>query len=392
MNARRDVVCERAFLPDKGDAASYAKAGSGLVSMESQRPLQEFDVVAFTISFENDVLNLKRMFELAKMPMRKSERGENFPKIIAGGAALTINPRSVSDIFDEVFVGEFEEKYLRMERDLDSFKTQTVIHCRDAEFSDMHLIEVTRGCPRACKFCAVPSAYAPFRMRSASSIAAMVDDGLKFRNKFGLIGADVLSHPEFVDIANYIHSKGATFSPSSVRADAVDEKKALLLALSGHRSVALGVETGSERLREEIGKKISDQRMLDAIATLARCGISRLRLYFMVGLPGETDDDVRAIADFAARALAAARSSAKKGSSSSVDLTLTPFVPKPGTQFRTKAFAGVAELKRRQRMVADGLRRLPIKVRCDSPAEAAIEHSISKAPNTKSIENLILSQ
>jgi radical SAM superfamily enzyme YgiQ (UPF0313 family) len=338
------------------------------------------------------------------------------PPLLAGGAALTLNPRSIGHIADVVLCGEFEafagelmpvfathpsrreclDAFIGMkgafvggqeviERrhadDLDRLRTETVIYSDDAAFGDLHLIEVERGCPRQCRFCATPEIYGAHRCRSFDAVIAMVEDGLPFRKRMGLIGADLLSHPAFESIAEKILARGATFSPSSVRADAVDDRRAALLAQAGHRSIALGVEAGSERLRRTLGKGLSDMRLLAAIESLARAGINRIRLYFMVGLPTETEEDVAAITALTCSARATLRGAApQKHRATSVELTVTPFVPKPGTAFESASFAAPATLKHRFKILQRLLgREAGIMLRFDSLLNAQVEARMAAA-------------
>lgn len=393
LNRRGDIACERAFLPDRDDLPEYARGGAPVMSIESQRPLAEFDVIAFTISFENDYLNIIPILSMSRIPHRRGARSGG-PILVAGGAAVTLNPRPISAIFDVIFLGEFEAiedefvEYCRTpphppplpygERvwgegsDLNDFPTQTIIYNEGAEFGNLHLIEVQRGCPRGCKFCATPSLYHPPRFRSAERVMRMVDTGIAHRRKFGLIGADLLSHPEFIEIATAIHARGATFSPSSVRVDAIDEARARLLAASGHRSIALGIEAGSERLRNTLAKGISDGQILSAVGILAANEITRLRLYFMIGLPGEDEDDIAAIAKLARRI--------QKATNGTIDLTISPFIPKPGTPFEHEKFAGEKYLKAQVRLLRRLLQRgKGISINCHSIIDAAAEAYLAGA-------------
>ncbi|MBN1282635.1 MAG: radical SAM protein [Proteobacteria bacterium] len=417
LNARSAVVCERAFMPHPSELREHILSRTPVLSVESQRPLAEFDVVALSLSFENDYLNLPEIFGLSKIPLRAADRRPDQPLVIAGGAAPTLNPLPLALVADAILPGEFEAFADRVapileeglpgrealvelgkvpgvivgapgapaERmragDLDSFKTQTAIYSREAEFGDMHLIEVERGCRHRCRFCATPAIYGEPRRRSASAVLRMVDEGLAHRRKFGLIGADILSHPDFEEIAEGILDRGGSFSPSSVRVDAMDARKAELLRRAGHRSLALGIEAGSEALRRTLGKGLSDRRILESVEALAVCGITRLRLYFMTGLPGETDADVAAIASIALRIRDLMRAAAPRSSrATAVDLTVTPFVPKPDTPFAGRPFAGEAEIKRRFRALKATLSREPgVAMRTDSALQAAIEHRLANS-------------
>ncbi len=365
FNENPGIVCERAFLPAANDIEEHRRTKTPLLSLETQRPLSEFDCIAFSISFQNDYLNILPILKLSRVPHRIDDRGKDDPLLIAGGCAVTMNHLPLAGIFDAFFIGEAEEALpeiiaairegarpegtfggRRFVKKLDDWPTETVVHSRKTEFGDMHLVEMSRGCPRKCKFCATPCIYAPLRFRSFDAIMSMVKNGLSYRKRFGLIGSDLLSHPDFFQVVEEIHKLGAAFSPSSLRVDAIDERVAQLLEKSGHRSISLGVEAGSDPLRASIGKRFPRERILEAAEALARHGITSLRLYFMMGLPGETPDDVALIARIANDVLLAIRTAAPKGvRSTKVSLTVTPFVPKPLTPFENTRFAGEKYLK-----------------------------------------------
>lgn len=418
LNDRSDVVCERAFLPGKQEIAEYRRTKTALMTCESQRPLAAFDIVAFTCSFENDELWIPSILELANIPPRAIERTDRMPLVIAGGAAPTLNPAPLSQICDAIVLGEAESfvddlfpllasrlpktalldalcqidgifvparqaspaaVHRRWIADLDAWPVQTVIHSADAEFGNMHLIELQRGCPFRCRFCATPALFHPPRHRSASAVIRMVDEGIVHRKRFGLIGTHILSHPEFSDIAHAIHERGATFSPSSIRAEDIDDEKAALLAQSGHRSVALGIEAGSEPLRNSLGKNLSDARIHEAIIILARHGITKLRLYFMIGLPGETEGNIASIAVLARHLRDALRTHAPRTArQTAVDLTLSSFIPKRHTPLAHAAFAGVGALRKKIASIKHALRtEQGIAVTFDPVREAAIEAALS---------------
>lgn len=422
LNARPGIVCERAFLPEPRSMGEYASNRTPILSIESQQPISEFDWIIISTSFENDYLNLSPIFEMCRIPLRAENRGKEMPVVIAGGAAPTLNPLPLSLVADAVVMGEIEaysgdliplieshtdkneiiETLSNMKgvvragapslsipsatrprhiAELDSVKTETVIYSRNAEFGDMHLIEVERGCPRRCLFCATPAIYGGHRQRNARSVIAMIEDGLPYRKRFGLIGSDILSHPEFIEIAKAIHAHGSTFSPSSVRADAINEEKAQLLAESGHKSIALGIETGSEKLRKTLGKGIADEQVLTAVAFLAKAGITRLRLYFMIGLPNETDEDITAIVKISEKIRNEMRKTAPKSArTTSVDLTVTPFVPKPKTAFAKELFAGKDELKRKiKELHRSFAKQKGISMHTDSIKDASLEYRLANS-------------
>lgn len=406
FNARPDIVCERIFLPERTALAEYSRTNTPLLSIESQRPLYDFDFAAFSISFENDYLNLLPIFDLSKLSHRSLERLGG-PVIIAGGAAVTLNPMPVSAIFDAVIRGEAESyaddllsimikkrpknesieqisqlaTEIRHIDNLDAWPTETTIHCNDAEFSDMHLIEIQRGCPYRCNFCAVPAIYGPTRQRSAAAILKMVDHGMLFTTKTGLIGTHVLSHPDFIQIAQGILERGGTFSPSSIRINDIDETRAGLLARSGHKSIALGIEAASEKLRKDLNKPIANENILRTTRILARHGILKLRLYFMIGLPNEEDKDIEEIACLAKKiSTEIIKDAPQNPRSTGVNITVSHFVPKKGTVFENKKFAGKEILKRKIMMLQSLLAgERSIKLRYDSVKDAVVEAYLSSA-------------
>ncbi len=373
LNDDPRIVCERAFLPDKEDKT--------VLSLESQRPLTDFDIVAFSISFQNDFLNILPILSLAKIEPRSANRGQvstfhntktgtthntrssSYPLLLAGGVAVTMNHKPLVEIFDRFFLGEAEESLvntinglLRRTRlpagrqaprndtkkhyvkNLNKYPTQTVIYSKLAEFGDMHLIEMSRGCPRNCKYCATPCLYAPFRTRNLKTITQMIEQGLRQRKKIGLISGDLIAHRNFYSIAELIHKKGGTFSPSSLRVESINDKLVTLLAETGQKSISLGIEAANENLRVSLGKTFSNQELFKKIELLKKTKLNNLRLYFMIGLPQETFEDIEAIASLS-------KQIKKIIKNTSLTLTIAHFVPKPGTFFAKEKYAGEKYLK-----------------------------------------------
>ena len=197
FNERKDVVCERAFLPEKADLIKHNRTQTPLLTVESQRPITDFDIIAFSVAFENDISNIDTIFELSGVKKGKG------PKLIAGGAAVTLLPELFKERFDEIYKGDFEASELSHHRTIEP--SHNVIWTTDTEFGSMHLVEIQRGCPHRCKFCAAPIIYHPFKQFSKEEIIAAIDFGLPHRKKIGLIGGDVLGHKDFIEIAEYIH-------------------------------------------------------------------------------------------------------------------------------------------------------------------------------------------
>lgn len=407
-NADPEVVCERFFLPEKD-------INGELLSIENQKRLDSFDLVAFSIPFENDYLNILPMLELAKIPF---EHGKRRPVLAAGGAAVTLNPEPLARFFDLLLLGDGEEsipkllKALKEGRDLEALHealkdaegfylpglhdlrristaitrtldihpAESVIWTRGTEFGDMHLIEIQRGCHWRCMYCAAPVIYPEFRNVSFDTIKKCIDNGLQHRKKFGLIGGDPLGHPHFEEIANYIFDAGATFSLSSLRADRISPKVAEILKRAGYKTVTIAPETGTESLRNKIGKKISNQKFVDAARNLAAVDITQLKLYFMIGLPGETEVDLDAIVELT-RELNQMLSVSKKTKTLSVRTTVAigSFVPKRGTPLEEAPFEDVSILIKKVKYLKQQLGKVPnTKVVSESPRTSEIEAMLNR--------------
>jgi radical SAM family uncharacterized protein len=418
LNADDDVVCERAFLPEPEDLQEYRNTQTPLFSLESQKPLSSFDILAFSISFENDFLNVLKLLELARIPLESRLRNGRYPWVIAGGVAVFLNPEPMSEFFDlfilgeaEVVIGEFLEVYrqtLLGERkrekddflknlagvegvyipkcyrvtytedgkigaiepepgfprkvkrrwvpDLDQFPTQSTLFTPDTEFKEIALVEVNRGCPRGCRFCAACFVYHPFRNRSLSFLESISREALLKEYRIGLTGTAVSDHPKLLPLCQSILSRQGGISLSSLRVDAVTPSLVQCLREGKDRTVAIAPEAGSERLRKVLKKGYSEEEILKSIDALVGNGLSQIRCYFLVGLPSETEEDVKEILFLAKRIRHQILSNQKNQKERwRLVLSVNPFIPKPATPFQWVPLEEVGALKKKLKLIQRGV-------------------------------------
>jgi len=431
-NAIDDCVCERAFLPDRESLLEHERTGTPLLSYESQSPVKDFDVIAFAIPFEEDYANLPVILRLAGISTRAAEREGQGPLIAAGGVAVSLNPEPLADFVDFFLIGEAEgalgpvlgtlRQGIEMRRGsvetleaLDSFEwvyvpsfyefaydgtairgvrprpgakrvvraakamdvdglpvPRSFIYTPDTEFSETYCLEVERGCGKGCRFCAAGFLYLPPRMRESGAVAEAMEEGMERAGKVGLVGAAVSEYPEIKGLLRRGIGREATVTLSSLRLDELDEGFLALLKEAGYRTMTLAPEAGTERMRDIINKGITDAEIMEAVRLISEAGFRRARLYFMLGLPGEADEDIQGIIDLSINV----RKALKGGE---VNLSVNPFVPKPCTPFQWHPFAPLEVIEGRQRTLKKALGKAGITVR-DMPAkEAFVQAYLSRA-------------
>ena len=260
-------------------------------------------------------------------------------------------------------------------KDINQYPTQTVIHTPYTEFGQSSLIELQRGCQYGCKFCAECFVATPFRERNPSLIKEQILEGLKHRNKIGLIGTNLLRYPGFIELCEFIHQHQGTFSPSSLRVDDITIPVIEQLKLSGHKTIAIAPEAGSDQLRHQLNKKITNKKILETINTLAEMGTPRIKIYLMIGLPGETSHDIEKTIDLIKNANNTLLAQAKKqGKLTKILLSINPFVPKPRTPFQNELFSGTQELKEKTNTIKRSLLPLGnIQINHESPFSSYIQ-------------------
>lgn len=396
-----EVVCERAFLSENGETPR---------SFESGRELTEFDVIAFTVSFENDYIHFLRILSQIGLPLKSSDRHDHHPLVIMGGAAISMNPCPVAPFVDCFVFGDGEEvvadlattmratpflrhdkkrilEYLLAEvsgifvpalqgyfpeqpikrrglKFINSFLTKTEIVSNFTEFSDVFLVEVSRGCPQKCRFCSVSYTETSTRFRRLSFLKSAFDEGIERVGRVGLLGAALSDHPELLDFADYIVSRGGEVSLSSLRVEAVGPKLIELLVHSKQKTLTLALETGSQRLQEVIHKRTQLDTLSHVVTTALDAGVKNLKFYFIIGLPTEQTEDILQLADLIKRVHREFLAKSKSlGHIGTLTVSLNPFIPKPTTPFEACAHVRVEELERRFRLIMtelEGLQRLQI--------------------------------
>ena len=434
INLRNDSVCERIFLPEKKELEAYDKTKTPLMSVETQRPMHQFDVVAFDVTFEMDYFHIPLMWRHGRVPIMGKDRTEFDPIVIAGGPCATFNPEPFADFIDAFIIGEGEgivsrvldiirdgkmegldrHAILRQLADISGVyvpslyvpiysedgefkgydiaegvpKTikrhfemltsggETVVATNYTEFGAMYIIEVARGCGRHCRFCMAGYCFRVPRVRPLDILKEGVERAEKLGKKVGLMGAAISDYPEVDELVNYIRSKDMRYSCASLRADSLTQAVVDGLADSGQKTITIAPETGSERLRRVLNKGISEEHLQNAATLSAKSGIQHMRLYIMIGLPTETDEDIEAIVGLAERTQA---HMAEVGCKGRLTLSINPFIPKPFTPFQWMAMDNQKTVEKKLQYIKKALQKnRRIEVLVESPKEAYIQGVLAR--------------
>lgn len=434
INDQPDSVCERIFLPEKKELEVYDKTKTPLMSVETQRPMHQFDVVAFDVTFEMDYFHIPLMLKQGRVPIMSTDRTDFDPIVIAGGPCATFNPEPFADFIDACIIGEGEglvtavlnriregrsngesresiiaslaaiagvyvpalytpqfdedEQFVgyhiaegaphTIYRHFQPLTSggETVIATDFTEFGAMYIIEVARGCGRHCRFCMAGYCFRVPRVRPLDILKKGVDRAESLGKKVGLMGAAISDYPEVDELVNYIRSKGMRYSCASLRADSLTQAVVDGLADSGQKTITIAPETGSERLRRVINKGISEENLRTAAQLSAKSGIQHMRLYIMIGLPTETDEDIDAIIGLAERTQA---HMAEVGCKGRLTLSINPFIPKPFTPFQWMAMEYQKSVEKKLQYIKKSLQKnRRIEVLVESPKEAYIQGVLSR--------------
>ncbi len=438
LNAMPDVVCERVFMPEPADLDEMQRAQMAPFSLESLRPLTEFHLVGFSVTYEGDYVNVLRLLGMAGIPLRGAARRPHDPLVLMGGVCAFSNPEPIAPFMDFVVVGEGEELVVeliaayragyhdrtgllaslaglegvyvperydvayavdgtvadvvardgapavvakRRLRNVNAFETIAAVKTSQAEYGHMALLEVGKGCGRGCRFCLEGQVYRPVRHRSVDALRETVERmAASGERRIGLVGACVSDYPWLGDLLKIVEDNGMELSISSLRADSLSEGLVAALARGGHRTLTMAPEAGTERLRRSIRKSITDDQLMTACDLVRAHGIPNLKTYFMIGQPTETTEDVEAIPDLAGRMLERLRILDPTGRPfGRLTLSVSSFVPKPWTPFQWAPFDGAESLQSKLEIIKRGVRHFSnVRVLHENPREAALQALLAR--------------
>jgi radical SAM superfamily enzyme YgiQ (UPF0313 family) len=393
FNAHDDVVCERICLPPKQQLKEQLASKTSLITIESQSLARDFDVIAFSVSFEWDYTNILTMLRLAGVPIHASKRTSRDPLVVIGGAITFVNPEPLAPFADVIAAGEGEElvpglldafreggtrqdllKILagkrgfyipsfydieyKADRTIERFvpkpdtnapavvkkaalsTTATVdppctrIFTPDTEFGSRFLVEVVRGCANLCRFCCAGYNYLPVRAFPADRILERAREARAHSSHAGLVSIALCDHPEIERILTGLAEMGYSISPASLRLDDLTPTIVRLLRESGEKTLTIAPETGSDRLRRVINKTVTNDEILDRAELIFSSGIENLKLYYMIGLPTETDEDLVAIRELTVQLREVMMKHARaRGQIGRIIGSVNPLIPKPGTAY-----------------------------------------------------------
>lgn len=418
LNQMDRVACEQFFL---FDFPPYR----GTRTLESNRNIKDFDLIACTVPFELDYPNVLKLLKLSGISLLSSHRKKNAPLIIAGGVAPTLNPEVLAPFFDCLLIGEgeemlaeFMEMYLLVYRhrvpkekvllelsriegvyvprfyefsyhrdgtvkrmtvqkgvpekvvsrrvNLRDMETFSLITSPYAHFKNSFLVEVGRGCARGCRFCAAGFAYRPCRFYTKESVLSQVERYAGTSRHVGLIGSLISDHPELENICQALQSSGFEIGTSSLRVDSISENLLKILVESGMKTLTIAPEAGTDRMWKVINKRIDREAVLRSAELASEASIPTLKLYLIVGLPFEKEEDVDGIVDLVRevhrifirdhkpnRVRVRTRTVLRR-----LRISVNPFVPKAHTPFQRCGMDQEKELKRKLSRITDGLKGL----------------------------------
>jgi radical SAM family uncharacterized protein/radical SAM-linked protein len=434
LNSREDTAAERVFSPWMDYEKRLRASGRPLTSLESDLPLSQFDIIGITLQYELSYSNILTALDLARIPLRSVERNDSHPLIIAGGPC-SVNPGPLSDFIDAFFIGDAEEAlheivdlkqahknrvdFLAALSERDGFYVPSLPRrnisrriLRSLESAayparpllplmkpvhDRITVEVARGCIRGCRFCQAGIIYRPYRERSPETIKGLIRESLACTGYEELSLAS-LSSGDYSEIGPLMKELVATYkkdrvslSLPSLRVGTLTPDMVRTIADIRKSGFTLAPEAGTERLRRVINKALSEADLMDAVETIFSNGWSVLKLYFMIGLPTETQDDLDGIIRLCNNVLALGKRATKRNVQ--INVTVSTFVPKPHTPFQWFGQTPIEEIRAKQAYLEKGLRRRGITLKPHNPEMSLLEAAFARGDGSlgKVIEKAVQS-
>lgn len=365
-------------------------------STKTEIQFKDVNAIAFSSSFDLDFMSIFPMFDKYKIPYKTSDRDKNMPLIFCGGPVVTANPIPYKDFFDFMIIGDGEQlntnvvtiladnkdkpkdEILKLLAKLNGVYVPTLnqekivknsckiencvytpILSDDAFFKDMFIIEISRGCANCCGFCMASYLNLPVRFAPYENIIEAIDLGLQYTNKIALLGAQVSIHPKFKQICEYIAQKvqknpEIEMSISSLRVDAVDDAMIKTLVSAHQKHVTIAIEAGSERLRKVINKNITEEQIKHTVETARLNGLKGVKIYAMIGIPTETQEDLNEMVRVAKEL-----KQANKGFD--ISFAFSSFIPKPHTPLQWCGRFSTKELEKRQNFLQKEFHKIGVK-------------------------------
>ena len=406
VNECEDFAADRAMLPD--NAADMLARGEQLHTLEANQPIARYPMLAFSVAYELEIAGAVDCLRLANLDPLRENRSPDAPLIVAGGPLTFSNPVPLAPFFDIIIVGEGEELFLELCQvsatlDFDKHKickhfagkpgfylpefdgdisppiaqasmcilpARSQIITPNTELRSMYLTEVARGCSRGCTYCVMRrTTNGGMRAVDPEQVLAGVPD---YATRVGLVGAAVTDHPKITEIVRPLVERGLEIGISSLRADKLDDDFVALLARGGYRTLTVALDAPSQRMREGIERVTREEHIIRCAEMVRRHKLHTLKLYMIIGLPGETDEDVDELIDFSMRLHKV---------HGKIALGVAPFVAKRHTPLDGEPFAGIALVERRLKRLRKGLKGQVI-VRPTSARWAWVEYMLAQGTSS----------
>ncbi|MFH1389216.1 MAG: TIGR03960 family B12-binding radical SAM protein [Candidatus Margulisiibacteriota bacterium] len=421
LNARADVIAERVFAPWGDMEAALSANRLPLFSLESWKPLSGFNLIGFSLGYELNYTNVVNMLKLGRVPLHRTERGETDPLVFAGGPSL-FNPEPVIDIFDFIVIGEAEEAIVEIIEKVKGTKGQGPVrneilkalstiegvyvpgisrsvkkrHVNDLDavpyplspiipftepVHDRAVIEIMRGCKWGCKFCQAGWTTRPVREKKLETLIQQAEELVKNTGyeELSLISLSSSDHSQIEalakELANRNEKRRVNIALPSMRTNSFSVKLAHQVARVRSSSITIAPEAGSQRLRDYIGKKMTEENIMESVQAVFASGIEAVKLYFMIGLPTETEEDLLGIGQLARKIFEVGRCHTRRVR---VTVNLSTFIPKPHTPFQWERQITINETLQKQRLIKESIRQKFIDVRWHQAEASFLEGVFSR--------------